>query len=91
MLYVLICNDKPNSEDLRKSVRADHLAHIEKYDVRIAGPMLAADETTMIGSIIVLEADSIDVAHQFAEQDPYAQANLFDNVTVRPFKQVVGG
>ena len=90
MLYVLICNDKPNSEALRQSVRADHLEHIQKFDVKFAGPMLADDESTMIGSIIVIEADSVDVAYAFAEQDPYARAELFDSVTIRPFKQVVG-
>jgi uncharacterized protein YciI len=89
MLYVLICEDKPDSEELRKSVRPQHLDHIQNYDVRFAGPMLADNEETMIGSIIVLEADDRGAAETFAQNDPYNQAGLFANVTIRAFRQVV--
>ena len=91
MLYALVCEDKPNSEELRKSVRGQHLQYMQGYDVRFAGPMLADDETTMIGSIIVLAAESRAAAQDFADQDPYGAAGLFANVTIRPFKQVVPG
>ena len=90
MLYALICEDKPASEALRKSVRNQHLEYIQSYDVRFAGPMLADDEATMIGSIIVLEAADRAAATAFAESDPYGLAGLFDKVTIRPFKQVIG-
>ena len=90
MLYALICEDKPDSEALRKSVRGDHLDYIQSFDVRFAGPMLADDETTMIGSIIVLEAVDKQAAEKFADADPYGVAGLFERVTIRPFKQVIG-
>lgn len=90
MLYALICEDKADSEALRKSVRAQHLEYIQDFDVRFAGPMLADDETTMIGSIIVLEAENKQAAEQFAASDPYGVAGLFAHVTIRPFKQVIG-
>ena len=89
MLYVFICEDKPDSEELRKSVRAQHLEYIQNYDVRFAGPMLADDETTMIGSIIVIEAATRQAANAFAASDPYGEAGLFQQVTIRPFKQVI--
>ncbi len=91
MLYALICEDKPDSEALRKSTRDDHLAFIQNHDVRFAGPMLADDETTMIGSIIVLAADSRAQVDEFAAGDPYQIAGLFQNVTIRPFRQVIPG
>ena len=90
MLYALICEDAPNSEALRKSVRDQHLNYIQGFDVRFAGPMLADDEATMIGSIIVLEATDRVAVDAFASADPYAEANLFDKVTIRAFKQVIG-
>ncbi len=89
MLYVLICEDKDDSEELRKSVRADHLEYIKNFDVRFAGPMLADDEATMIGSIIVLEAADRAAAEMFADSDPYQLAGLFARVTIRPFRQVI--
>ena len=91
MLYVLICEDKPDSEALRKSVRNDHLAYIGGFDVRFAGPMLAADESGMIGSVIVIEADNRAQAEAFAAGDPYGAAGLFETVTIRPFRQVIPG
>ena len=89
MLYVLVCEDKPDSEALRKSVRSDHLAYIGHHDVRFGGPILADDETTMIGSMIVLAAEDRAAAQAFADNDPYNLAGLFQSVTIRPFKQAV--
>lgn len=91
MLYVLICEDKPNSQELRKSVRNDHLTYLEGFDIRYAGPMLSDDESAMIGSIIVIEADSRTKAEAFAAGDPYGASGLFANVTIRPFRQVIPG
>ena len=54
-----------------------------------AGPMLADDEQTMVGSIIVLEADDRTAAESFARNDPYRLAELFADVEIRPFKQVL--
>jgi uncharacterized protein len=89
LLYVLICDDKPDSESLRKSVRDQHLEYLQGYDVRFAGPMLAEDATTMIGSIIVIDVEDEATARQFAASDPYGTAGLFASVTIRPFKQVI--
>jgi hypothetical protein len=89
MLYALICEDKADSEELRKSVRTAHLEYIRAYDVCYAGPMLSDDESTMIGSIIVIEAQDRAAAQEFANGDPYGLAGLFANVTMRPFRQVI--
>ncbi|NOX51749.1 MAG: YciI family protein [Gammaproteobacteria bacterium] len=88
MLYVLICDDKADSEGLRKATRDQHLQYIQAFDVRFAGPMLSADESTMVGSIIVLNADDRTAAQAFADADPYALAGLFANVRIQPFRQV---
>ncbi len=89
MLFVLTCEDKADSEELRKATRADHLAYIGDFDVRLAGPMLSDDGEHMIGSLIILEADSLADAERFAESDPYKLAGLFANVTIRPFRQAI--
>lgn len=89
MLYALICEDKADSEDLRKATRADHLAYIGDFNVQLAGPMLSDDGEHMIGSIILLEADSLEDAQTFAASDPYKLAGLFESVTIRPFRQAI--
>ena len=91
MLYAISCQDKPEAVDLRLATREAHLAYVERTGcVKLAGPILAEDETTMIGSLIVIEASSLKVAKDWADADPYNQAGLFKNVEVRPWKWVVG-
>ena len=89
MLFAIICQDKPDHEDLRKETRADHLAYIGDFEVRLAGPMLTDDGEHMIGSIILLEAEDLAAAQDFAASDPYKLAGLFADVTIRPFRQVI--
>jgi len=91
MLYIMICEDKPDSQALRMATRAAHLAFIEtvREQVRLAGPMLSDDGERMLGSLFLLEAESLDAARALNARDPYTQAGLFGAVTIRPFRQVV--
>jgi uncharacterized protein len=91
MLYLMICEDNPDSLDLRMATRAAHLAFIDSIRdrVRIAGPMLSDDGERMLGSLFILEADDLDAARALNARDPYTQAGLFGKVTIRPFRQVV--
>jgi len=91
MLFVLICEDKPDSLELRLANREKHLAYIGTLGerVRLAGPMLGDDGETMVGSLFILEAGSADEIAAINADDPYTRAGLFGNVTIRPFRQVV--
>ncbi len=89
MKVALICMDKPGHLQTRIETRDAHLAHIEATGVvRMAGPFLD-DEGRMCGSLIVLEVSDLAAAKDWAENDPYAKAGLFDSVTIREWKQVV--
>ena len=89
MLYILICTDKKNSEELRKKVRSDHLDYLSDFDIKLAGPMLDDNETTMIGSIIMIECNSKQAAEAFAKEDPYNLAGLFEDVRISAFRQAI--
>ena len=56
--------------------------------VKIGGPMLGADGGTPVGSMIVIEAESLEAAKAWAALDPYAKAGLWQSVSIRPFTQV---
>jgi uncharacterized protein YciI len=92
MLFVLICIDKPNSAALRLEVRPRHLAYIEQHksQVPIAGPFISEDGQSMTGSLIVLEADSLEAVLSFSANDPYAQAGLFSHVDIMPWRWTIG-
>ena len=90
MRAALICLDKPGALQTRLDNRAAHLAHIQSSGtVEMAGPFLDA-EGRMTGSLIVLEVPDIAAARAWAEADPYAKAGLFDSVSIREWRKVIG-
>lgn len=90
MLFALICTDKPNSVDLRMSVRPDHLAYLESLGsaLKAAGPF-TDDEGKPTGSLVIIEAADKAAAKAMAENDPYAKAGLFAGVEIRPWKWLI--
>jgi uncharacterized protein YciI len=87
MLYALICTDKPNSLAIRKAKRPEHVAYLKSLGVtlKLAGPFTEADGETMNGSLLVIEASSLQEAKEIAAGDPYAKAGLFASVEIRPW------
>ncbi|PCD76638.1 YciI family protein [Pseudothioclava arenosa] len=89
MLYAVICRDKPGQLQTRLDTRAAHLAYIEETGiVAMAGPFL--EDGQMCGSLVILDADSLDAAKAWAAGDPYAHAGLFESVSVQEWKKVIG-
>jgi uncharacterized protein len=90
MLFALICTDKPNSVDLRMQVRPDHLAFLEKLGAatKAAGPFVG-DDGKPTGSLVIIEAETLDAAKAIAVDDPYAKAGLFASVDIRPWKWLI--
>lgn len=90
MRFIVHCLDKPDSQDLRMATRSAHLEYIDASGIEVvmAGPLLSDDGTTMLGSLFVLEAESLEDVRRFAEQDPYRKAGLFQTVNIHPFRKV---
>jgi len=86
MLYAILCNDKPDSLQVRLDTRPTHLEYLNGLGdaLRFAGPFLDG-EGKPNGSMVVVEAESIEQARKIAENDPYAKAGLFAAVDVRPW------
>ncbi len=84
---MLYCRDKADSIDLRMANRAKHLEYAGANPaVKLGGPMFADDGETMIGSLFVLDVDSIETARDFTRNDPYTLAGLWDSVAIHPFR-----
>ncbi|ADZ92222.1 YciI family protein [Marinomonas mediterranea] len=97
MLYSIVCYDHKNSLEGRKSARPAHLERLknlrEKGKLILAGPNPAIDtndpgEAGFTGSLIVAEFNSLEEAKKWASEDPYLEANVYEKVEVKPFKQV---
>ncbi|MBF8745474.1 YciI family protein [Pseudomonas putida] len=98
MLYAIIASDVANSLEKRLAARPAHIERLQQLKaegrVVLAGPHPAIDsndpgEAGFSGSLIVAEFDSLAAAQSWADADPYIAAGVYDNVIVKPFKQVL--
>ena len=90
-LYALTCIDKPNALERRMAAREAHVAYIRERlaSVKLAGPFLDARDE-MAGSLLIVEAESLEDAQAFNAGDPYTLAGLWQSVDIRPFRVSIG-
>lgn len=91
MHFVLYCLDKKMAAQVRLDNRPAHVEFLQQWGeaISLAGPLLADDGESMIGSMIVLEVASRADVDRFIAEDPYGIAGLFESVIVHPYKQVI--
>ncbi|MFB2551271.1 YciI-like protein [Ensifer soli] len=91
MLFAVLCTDKPGSLSVRMEARPAHVDFLTGLNAQgrlaFAGPFLDADGKPN-GSLVVLDAGTIEDAQAIAAADPYAAAGLFASVEIRPWNWV---
>ncbi len=97
MLYAIIAEDVKNSLQDRLAARPKHLERLTALQNQgrliLAGPHPAIDsedpgEAGFTGSLVVAEFESLDEAKAWADADPYVEAGVYANVSIKPFKNV---
>lgn len=89
-LFVVSWMDKPGGLSTRMANREAHLAYVRETGVvRLGGPFLDAGGD-MAGSMIVMEAQSLEAAQAWHDADPYKLGSLFETSTVKPWRITVG-
>ena len=97
MFYAVISEDVEDSLEKRMSVRADHIDRLKQLQdegrLLLAGPHPGIDSEDpgpagFTGSLIVAEFESLEVAQEWADADPYIAAGVYAKVVVKPFKKV---
>lgn len=98
MLYAIISEDVQNSLPLRQQARGAHIERLqalkEQGRLFVAGPHPAVDaedpgEAGFTGSLVIASFDSLCAAQQWADEDPYIAAGVYQNVIVKPYKKVL--
>jgi uncharacterized protein len=91
MHYVVHCLDHPGAVQKRLAHYEAHKAYLAAAAMKtlISGPLLADDEETMIGSCFLVEAGSLAEVEAFNRNDPFAKADLWRTVSIRPFSKRV--
>jgi hypothetical protein len=87
VIFAIIGYDGPDGQARRKLHRQAHLDRMDPLNkagkVLLAGPL-----TDGAGSLIVIEAGSLEEATAFAAGDPYVTQGVFARYEVHPFMQV---
>lgn len=98
MLYAIISQDVADSLPKRQSARPAHIGRLEQLkqtgQLVLAGPHPAIDaldsgSAGFTGSLVVAEFASLEAAQQWADEDPYIAAGVYESVVVKPFKKVL--
>lgn len=87
MIFTFILMDKPDSAELRQSMRPQHKAYLAAAAERIAfaGPFTSDDGQTMIGSLLAIDFASRSAAMEWLKAEPFTQAGLYASASVQPF------
>ena len=89
-LYVIICRDKPGNLETRKANRDAHLAYIDATGVVQQAGAFLDDSGEMSGSLLILDVSDLTAAKDWAANDPYAKADLFEDVSIQRWNRVIG-
>lgn len=91
-LFCLHCLDNETDGAARRaSARPAHLEWAGALGpvVRMAGPLLDP-EGRMVGSVFLIEAESLAAAHALNAADPYTFAGVFGRVTIHETRWAIG-
>lgn len=93
MLVAIHGIDHPDSAARRHAERPAHLARIQALcdagRIVLAGPLRDTPDGAPVGSLIIGEFDSLEVARAWAEGDPYCTSGVFARIEVRHFTRVL--
>lgn len=89
MLVCLVAYDKPGALAVRKKNRDAHLAYVRQTGCVTLGGPLKDYNGDMCGSMLVLDVPDMSKAQEWASEDPYAKAGLFESVVLREWMQVL--
>ncbi len=93
MLFVVTGLDGPGRDALRVAHYEAHKARLtEPLPVRVvmSGPLVTDDDSRMIGSHFLVEAESRAAVEAFLEGDPFLVHGVWATTEVRAFRKRVG-
>ncbi|WP_434667477.1 YciI family protein [Paraburkholderia sp. A3BS-1L] len=89
MYFAIVAIDRPGTTDVRAKTRPAHREYLHTSQAgvtyRLGGPLLAPDGVTAVGTLLVIEAPDLATAERFSAGDPYRKADMFSEVSVRPW------
>lgn len=87
MQFIVYALDRPGTGEARLQHRDAHRARLRDNPMIVvsAGPLFADDGETPIGSIFVLQAETLDAAKAFMAEDPFVTNAIYHPLAIHPF------
>ena len=88
MLHVFHMIDRAGAADLRVRLRPEHKAYLAGVAERIAfaGPLVADDGQTMLGSLLVIDFADREAALAWLRDEPFTRAGVYASTQVHAFR-----
>jgi uncharacterized protein len=95
VFFVIHATDKKDALPQRAKYYRAHRAHLDEADrqgvtVLTAGPLVADDGESPVGSLFVLEAKDRAAVDAFTRSDPYHVNRVWENVDIHYFNKKRG-
>lgn len=87
MIHALLLFDREGAAELRQRLRPQHKAYLAQIADRIAfaGPLLADDGVTMIGSLMAIDFADRSAANAWLANEPFTRAGVFARSEIHAF------
>lgn len=90
MLFIIHAVDKPGALEKRLAHYDAHKAFLSDtspFGIRIemSGPLTEDDGSTMVGSLLLVEAPDRAAVERFNAADPFHRAGIWERVTITGF------
>lgn len=94
MYFILFATDKVGMAKVREEIRPTHRHYLKHsgypVNVLLGGPTLDDGGDKMNGTMLVIEAKKLQDVKDFAADDPYVHAGLFEKTEIRPWMWSLG-
>jgi len=94
MEYFVYGRDRAGAGGLKASLGEEHWAFMDRYDDRLIarGPTLTGqdDDAESTGSLHIVELPDVEAAREFAYEEPYYRAGVFESVDIYGFVNASG-
>jgi len=91
MLVSFYCSDKDgDTQAIRQAQLAAHLEWVAKnmHAIKVAGPL--KNESAIVGSLYIIEAEDQHAATQILASDPYYLAEIWHDISTEEFNAYAG-
>lgn len=94
MYFAVFARDHIGMTEVRAKLRPGHRAWLRnpgahKVVVRLGGPLLDA-AGAMTGTLLVVEAQSMQAVQDFMNDDPYCQSEMFEQIEIKRWQWSLG-